>query len=299
MLNRDKKASIRRRYTGFFLTAGALLLSAALIVGCSRGTALGAQPGTAANQAQATQTTLLAGAPTATDAAQAVTATTVLTPPVAADASPTTAGIATASTLRPTPTGAVAAPNEALNVYNFFGSGNTLVRKDFVQLDGAGNDETLFTITGPDPSITTENRSLVNVLLFDTTYQEWQYAWSSQPVSGTAIPLLGANSSGLGGINGGDLLRTGSPILMLRTTTKDGRAHLYLYRWNAASKQGEPLKMVTTKGGAEREAVFDADLDINMADLNGDGVYEVVADNAAGVQVWRWDGQKYVPEEQR
>ncbi|MDQ3703772.1 MAG: hypothetical protein M3437_00855, partial [Chloroflexota bacterium] len=56
------------------------------------------------------------------------------------------------------------------------------------------------------------------------------------------------------------------------------------------------LRMVPVGGGAEQNAAFTADLDLNVADLDDDGIYEVVADNVAGVQVWKWDGQKYVPE---
>lgn len=85
-------------------------------------------------------------------------------------------------------------------------------------------------------------------------------------------------------------------MLVARTTTKDSRAHLFLWRWDAARKQGVPLKMLPAGGGAEKDAGFDADLDINVIDLDGDGIYEVVADNIAGVQVWKWDGSRYVPQ---
>jgi hypothetical protein len=165
-----------------------------------------------------------------------------------------------------------------------------------VQLDGAGAVETLYTLTGADPEITGEFRSNINVLTYDETYREWNAAWSSDPVSGTATPLLSVAQKEIGGLNGDDLLRTGSPILLVRTTTVDSRAHLYLYRWDAAGKKADAVKMVPVGGGAEQNAGFVADLDINMADLDDDGVYEVVADNVAGVQVWKWDGQKYVPE---
>jgi hypothetical protein len=165
-----------------------------------------------------------------------------------------------------------------------------------MQLDGTGPNEVLYSLTGPDPVFTSEFRSNINVLTYDPVYREWLPLWSSVPVSGTGTPLLSAAQAELGGLNGGDLLRTGAPIFIVRTTTSDGRAHLVLYRWDAAGSKGDPLKMVPVGEGAEQDAAFTADLDLNVADLDDDGVYEVVADNVAGVQVWKWDGQKYVPE---
>jgi hypothetical protein len=202
-------------------------------------------------------------------------------------------------TPRPIPTGEPPDPESRLNIYQFYQTNNTLVRRDLVQLDGSGANEVLFTLTGPDPVITGEFRSNINVLTYDPTYREWSSAWASEPVSGTATPLLSVAQAELGGLNGRDLLRTGAPIFMVRTTTQDSRAHLYLYRWDAVGKKADWLKMVPTGGGAEKNATFDADLDLNVADLDDDGIYEVVADNVAGVQVWKWDGQKFAPEVER
>src|SRR5205823_3651227 len=101
------------------------------------------------------------------------------------------------------------------------------------------------------------------------------------------------------GYNGGKLLRTNDPILLLRTTTLNSHAHLYMWRWDAASHKGERLKMVPVGGGSERNTDFEADLDVTVADLDGDGIYEVVADNVSGVQTWKWDGSKYAPEGKR
>ena len=92
------------------------------------------------------------------------------------------------------------------------------------------------------------------------------------------------------------MLGTGESVFALRTTTLDGKAHLELFKWNKTTHAGELLKMVPAGGGAEQDALFDADLDINMADLNDDGVYEVVADNVTGVQVWSWGWLQYVPK---
>jgi hypothetical protein len=87
--------------------------------------------------------------------------------------------------------------------------------------------------------------------------------------------------------------------LALRTTTIDGAAHLQLLRWNKETSTGEPLRMVPAGGGPEQDAIFDADLDVNVADLDDDLKWEVIADNVSGVQIWRWDGSKYVPVEAR
>jgi hypothetical protein len=210
--------------------------------------------------------------------------------------SPTATVVEGTPTPRPIPTGEPPDPESRLNIYQFYQTNNILVRRDFVQLDGNGADEVLYTLTGPDPVITGEFRSNLNVLTYDATYREWTYTGSSEPVSGTAIPLLSVAQSEIGGLNGRDLLRTGTPTLMLRTTTADNRAHLYLYHWDASGKRADPLRMVPVGGGAEQNAAFSADLDLNVADLDDDGIYEVVADNVAGVQVWKWDGQKFLPE---
>jgi hypothetical protein len=69
-----------------------------------------------------------------------------------------------------------------------------------------------------------------------------------------------------------------------------------MWRWDARARQGVPLQMTTTAGGPARNADFEADLDVNVSDLDNDGVYEVVADNISGVQTWKWDGSKYAPE---
>jgi hypothetical protein len=198
------------------------------------------------------------------------------------------------ATPRPTPTGEPPPPINSLNVFNFFPETGTLVKRDTLQLDKDGPDEVVITVTSPQEAITGTFSSAIAVLTYDAVYREWDVRWSSTSITGTASPLPAANRAG--GVNGGDLLRTGSPILLLRTTTEDNRAHLAMWRWNIGTGNGDYLKMLPVGGELEREAVFDADLDVNVADINDDGVYEVVADNLAGVQVWKWDGSRYVPE---
>jgi hypothetical protein len=307
-----------RRRVGIFLTMGALLLGTTFAIGCvaqsdgSYGTGL-AQ---ATTEPSGTQTVLPAATTAATGTQVTITPNSSGTSTPAVAATTTTTGTAAATetvsvtdpvsptetvvegtpTPRPTPGGPAPEPEEQLDMYRFFPGNSILVRRDLMQLDGTGPNEVLYSLTAPDPVVTTEFRSNINVLTYDPIYREWLPLWSSDPVSGTATPLLSAAQAELGGTNGGDLLRTGAPIFILRTTTVDSRAHLFLYRWDAAGSKADPLKMVPVGGEAEQDAAFTADLDLNVADLDDDGVYEVVADNVAGVQVWKWDGQKYIPE---
>ncbi len=312
-----------RRRVGIFLTTGVLLLGTMFAIGCAGqngGGNFGSGLAQATSQAQSTQTVLpaataaatgtttseVAATITATTAATAASTATVTSAPGTVTATetltltvpvtPTATTVEGTPTPRPTPTGEPPNPESRLNIYEFYQTNNILVRRDMVQLDGSGPNEVLYTLTGPDPVITGEFRSNINVLIYDETYREWNIAWGSDPISGTATPLLSVAESQIGGQNGGDLLRIGAPIFIIRTTTMDNRSHLHLYRWDAAGKKANPLRMVPVGGGAEQNAAFTADLDLNVADLDDDGIHEVVADNVAGVQIWKWDGQKFVPE---
>src|SRR2546425_611470 len=75
----------------------------------------------------------------------------------------------------------------------------------------------------------------------DPKYRGWNLEWLGAPEAGRASPLPAANRAD--GYNGGDLLRNGSHVLALRTTTHDRRAHLYLYQWDPSKHQAVPLKM--------------------------------------------------------
>jgi hypothetical protein len=152
----------------------------------------------------------------------------------------------------------------------------------------------LYTVSGPGETITGETNSTLAVISYDPTYRQWNLAWQGDSVAGTAAPLTPFNSSHPDGFNGGDILRTGSPILALRTTTLDRHAHLYLYQWDAKTHKGAPLKMAGPSG--DTNAHFEGDLDVNLADINRDGVYEVLIDNLKDVQSWKWDGSKFVQE---
>ncbi|MDQ3931109.1 MAG: hypothetical protein M3328_18430 [Chloroflexota bacterium] len=290
-----------------------LLVVAPLLAGCSRqslaqaGTATASPPAPAASvQATATATapalnTPAAGVITATTVSTPTQLSLLITPAAAATSTGTlTVGSPTAEgtpTARPTPTGTAPDPVSALNALRFVRGFDTLVKRDLVQLDGGGPEESIFTIAGPGEVLTAEVRSTIGVLTYDQVYREWSVAWQSTPVSGTASPLPAVTLGPGLGYNGGDLLRTGAPVFVLRTTTQDGRAHLYLYSWDRDKRTAQPVKMLAP-GGSTGDAAFDADLDVNVADLDDDGVYEVVADNVAGVQVWRWDpaNLRYAPE---
>ena len=237
----------------------------------------------------------MAQAATATaSAAQQAASPTVQTTPTA-NSSTAATGTPEVSGPAPTPTGAPPAdPLTLLNVFKYLISPQVVVKRDMLQLDKDSVPEALITVSEPSDVITQETNTVLQVLDYDPAYREWNIPWDSDIITGTASPLPGANRAD--GLNGGDLLRTGDPILMARTTTRDGRAHLYMWRWDtqAARGVGVPIKMLPKEGAPEQQA-FDADLDVKVADLDNDGVYEVVADNVSGVVVWKWDGTRYAP----
>jgi hypothetical protein len=201
-------------------------------------------------------------------------------------------------TPRPTPSGpAPADPLALLNIFDIVTPGNIIIKHDLLPLDKTTPDNVLATITGSrlgvTQPLTEETTSAIGVMTYDPVYREWNLTWQSDPISGTARPL--SASTQFGGVNGGDLLRDGSAILLLRTTTLDGKAHLQVFRYDSKTHTATVLKMVPELGAAEKDAIFDADLDVTMADLDDDGVYEVIADNVAGVKTWFWDGSKFQP----
>lgn len=290
-INQHLGLQARRRLLGgpiSLIPICVLLMLAPLFAGCS--------PQGMAQSATATAQAAASPSPAGTAATTAiVTPAETQTPQAAATITLTDTLAEGTPTPRPTPTGEPPSPLDTLNVFNYFPETGTLVKRDTLQLDTATEpDEVMITVTSPQEEITGTFSSAIAVLTYDSVYREWDVRWSSTSITGTASPLPGANRAG--GVNGGDLLRTGTPILLLRTTTEDNRAHLAMWRWNTGTGNGDFLKMLPIDGELEREAVFDADLDVNVADINDDGVYEVVADNLAGVQVWKWDGSRYVPE---
>lgn len=308
MSDKNYGAPMKHRRLSILPVCGVVLLSIICFAGCD-GQSSPAVEGYRGQLSQAATTqTVLPAATQPTTAGQAPSATGTLSGPretataaitaLASGAGTATPPVEGTQAPLPTPEGTPPDPLSRLNIYEFFSSANTLVRNDLLQVSGAGPGLALYTLTGSTAVLTSENKSNINVLLYDPTYREWNLTWASQPVSGTASPVLSTNQRDIGGLNGGDLLHTGAPVFILRTTTNDGRAHMQLFRWNAQAKKGELLKLVPTADGTELDT-FDADLDLNVADLNDDGVYEVVGDNSNGVQVWKWDGQKYTPQEQR
>jgi hypothetical protein len=288
---------------------GAITLVVALIAllplaaGCSSPSAPSAQAATATAATTAPVTVLPAVTASVAAAAAGTPLTTAVTPtaPITSTAVAAPSTPAGTPTPRPTPTGTAPDPFDLLNVFDIAPAGNIVVKRDILPLDGKQPDNVLVTLTGsriePSASLTTENGSAIGVMTYDPVYREWNLIWQSDPISGTARPLPASNQ--FGGTNGGDLLRDGSSVLMLRTTTVDRAAHLELFRYDRNSHKAAPLKMVPDAGAAEKDAIFDADLDVTVADLDDDGVYEVVADNLSGVKTWRWDGSTYVPRETR
>ena len=252
----------------------ALLLFGLLLTGCAPrgGTAQAATSATDTPQAQATQ-----------PASQPATAT-----PGAANATRTPA---TGPSSEPPD------PMRQFNTFSYFIAPELLIRRDALQLDKDPTDEMLYTLSIPAEVITEPTSSVLRVIDYDSGARRWNPVWTSELITGTASPLPAANRSD--GFNGGKLLHTDDPILLLRTTTIDGHAHLHLWKWNAAERKGEALKMTPLSGGADQPASFEGDLDVNVGDLDNDGVYEVIVDNVAGVQVWKWDGARFVGEGKR
>ena len=157
------------------------------------------------------------------------------------------------------------------------------------------------TCTGPRPlptgeTVTNEVYSALRVLDYDPTYREWQVISLSDVITGTASPLPAfdrTDPNRANAFNGADLLKTGGTVFLARTTTVDGRAHLYMWAWDRDKREAAPIKMAGPDG-VERDLDISGDLDVKVADLDNDLLYEVVADNLAGVEVWSWDGTKYV-----
>lgn len=267
-----------------------------LAAGCSSPAAApAAQAATPTSSAPATVLPAVTAPAAGLTPAVPVSATTSVTSTVAAGTPPP------AGTPAPrfTPTGVPPSdPTTLLNVFDIVPSGNVVAKRDFLSLDGGQTNNVLVTMTSDRYDITLpitqESASGLAVMTYDPQYRQWNPTWASDPISGTARPLPAANQPG--GTNGGDLLHDGSHILELRTTTVDGAAHLQLFRYDSKTHQATVLKMVPAAGAPVKDAVFEADLDVTVADLNDDGVYEVVADNVAGVKTWSWDGAKYVPK---
>jgi|GEM_PF-3462859 len=292
-----------RRGGAFVVTLCLLLVAAPIFAGCSPQNMAQTEQATAtvATDADATSIPAATGDAASPTAAPATLTADIASATVDAPTQPTADAAVTAAATstpepRPLPTGTPPDPLSRLDIFTIVPVIGTLVKRDQINLVDGGADEVLFTVSSPAETITSEATSAIGVMVYDSQYWEWDAIWSSPVISGTASPLLNVNQSGIGGLNGGDLLRTGSPILLARTTMKDGRARLYMWRWDRDKRSASPVRMTPVGGGAEQDAMFEAELDVNLADLNDDGVYEVVADNSAGVQVWKWDGAKYAPE---
>lgn len=200
-------------------------------------------------------------------------------------------------TPRPTPGGPTPAdPTNLLNIFSLFPSTQNLVKRDALQLDGDDLSEVLFTVSEPGETVTNEVYSALRVLDYDPTYREWQVISLSDVITGTASPLPAfdrTDPNRANAFNGADLLKTGGTVFLARTTTVDGRAHLYMWAWDRDKREAAPIKMAGPDG-VERDLDISGDLDVKVADLDNDLLYEVVADNLAGVEVWSWDGTKYV-----
>ncbi len=281
-----KKVSGGRRAGSGVMLLATLALIVPLFSGCSA----------PREMAQAQQ---VEGSPTALISTPSPASSTTAIPSAGTPSIQATGTVTGTTQVVPTPSGVPSSAFNTLNAFRYVPTGKTLVKQDRVQLDapgdGAGEAEVLLTIMGPSETITGEVDSGIGVLSYDSVARQWGFTWSSEVVSGTASPLLNIGQKEIGGFNGGDILRTGDPILVVRTTLDDGRAQLHLWRWNRGLHNAAPVKK---SGGAPvgNDVTFEADLDINLMDIDDDGIYEIVADNLSGVQIWKWDGNTFAVE---
>jgi hypothetical protein len=220
-------------------------------------------------------------------AAQA--ATTTAAPAISATGTVTASG---------TPTETVD-PFTLLHPFDFVPDGGELVKESVTDLGGGDPLEAMLTmsITGPQTDTTgtvvTTTVSTLEVLRYDKSSGEWKILWEPNPaVSGQAIALPDIRGTSADRYQAGDLLRTGQPILLLRTqaagATPAAPPTVTLRLWAWTGDTAVPLRM-TTSDGQQQEAVFTGTSDVQTADLDDDGVIEVIVDSGPATTIYRWD----------
>jgi hypothetical protein len=136
------------------------------------------------------------------------------------------------------------------------------------------------------------------VLRYNREQGEWLVQWETGAAAlpGMIQGLPETQGDTTRRYQGGDLLRTGQPILLLRTYeapkapgpegTPPPTIHLRLWAWTGDT--AVPLRL-TGPDGAAGEAHFSATSDVQTADLDDDGVIEVIVDSGAASTIYRWD----------
>jgi hypothetical protein len=208
----------------------------------------------------------------------------------------------------PTPEGTVNAtpvvtdPFQVLDVFNL-PQGERLVKKSILDLGGGDPKEVLLTISSQQTQtntvgvVETTTVSSLAVLRYDPAGSEWKTQWQSTPVPGMASVLPDTIGETNRIYQGGDLLRTGQPILLLRTyepatKTIPGAEHLHLWAWTGDT--AVPVRMIAAGEASERDADFSGTSDVQTADLDDDGVIEIIADSGAHTDIYRWDKTHFV-----
>jgi hypothetical protein len=220
-------------------------------------------------------------------AAQAATATAA--PAVTATGTVTSSG---------TPTATVD-PLNLFHPFDFVPEGGELVKESVTELGGGDPREALLTMSISTPetdttgTVITPTVSTLKVLRYDKGSGEWKLLWQPQPdVPGQAIALPETRGSGSDRYQAGDLLRTGQPILLLRTqepgATPDAPPTVTLRLWVWTGDTAVALQM-TTPDGKQQEAAFTGTSDVQTADLDDDGVIEVIVDSGPTSTIYRWD----------
>ena len=243
-------------------------------------------------------------------AAATVTATTsAVAPTVGAEAATATPTLPPAAGLTATPpitaTATPADPLSLLNPFDFLPLGGQLVKQAPVSLRGDTPLERLLTVSYLQTETTTQGQvvtptvSLLIAVGFDSSAQDWSPLWQTVPIVGTAqiLPDTSGPAEGSRTYQGGDLLRTGQPILLLRTTeagaTPGGLPSVSLRLWAWTGQGTVPLRMVGPDG-QDHDAVFTGSSDVQTADLDDDGVIEILVDNGPSTTVYRWDKTHFV-----
>jgi hypothetical protein len=241
--------------------------------------------------------------------ARGVLTTAVVSSPTPATALPATAAVTPADTV--TATATVTAtdvftdPFLQLDVFGILPEEALLAKVSRIKLTSDATDNVLLTasLTRPQTNtlglVETTTVGLLAVLRYDEASSTWKDLWeSARPgTPGQAEALPDMQGDGSTRYQGGDLLRTGQPILLLRTYEAPKVpatlpvVHLRLWAWTGAS--AVPLRM-TDATGADREADFTGASDVQTADLDDDGVIEIIVDSGPTTTIYRWDKDRFV-----
>jgi hypothetical protein len=141
----------------------------------------------------------------------------------------------------------------------------------------------------------TDTHAALLVVGWDSTKNNWHilYQTPENAVPGRAV-VLPAAAQGRNLLGASPAL----PVLQLRTesaapaTPSQITVTLRLYAWKDGTVK--PLTMQPA-GAAAGDAVFSGSGDVRLLDIDNDGRAEVIVDDGAKTQIWKWDGNNFVP----